>query len=110
MDYFTDIYMALPRTNEALLLQQLRQIAPTFVPKFRKLLDSDSLSVNSFSESIEPIFVRLSEAFNDDEFILVGIGHSLDNDTWARRYVRGKVYVRNLQPKWRLEKQARLDA
>jgi hypothetical protein len=104
MSYHTDItlYAAWDDEHEGALVREVERIAPDFAPEFRRLLRHGPVTMNDFGENAAPVFLRLSEAFPEDEFVLVGVGETLEEfSVWARKFARGRVYVRELASKWR---------
>jgi DNA-binding MarR family transcriptional regulator len=104
MSYYTTIFLAQPQAEAEKLVQEVERIDPEFVDEMWQLLNSGSIEVNNLDLSVHPIFLRLSEV-TGEEFIVTGVGENLDEDMWARKYVRGHVYIRGLAKRWKRDRE-----
>jgi hypothetical protein len=103
MNYYAHVtlYPAWDDEHKGALVQEVRRIAPGFVADFRRLLRHGPVAINDFDATAAPAFLRLSEAFPEEEFILVGVGETFEEfSVWARMFVGGQMYVRGLASTW----------
>ena len=86
------------------LLRAVREIAPAFLRDFWHMLDGWSVGVNDFAASASPIFLRLSEAFPQHDFVLTGTAEGSE-EVWTRKYARGRAYVQTAADEWKPDKE-----